>query len=150
MATGVVIYTDNDTSVSSGAKVKGAYGYLYVIDPWKSPVYSVLKGEDQGIPATATEAFSSQNASFVKVTVAQNANASADHLFGDVFIVFNSVDPSTDLNDPSVRRALTVQAGQGESYVWAFEPESCTSMHYLATNTNADLVLRWEWINGSP
>ena len=151
MATGVVIYTDNDYQGTGGGKVQGANGILFVGSPWDAPMYTTNRGEDQGIPTTATEAFNSQTASYVRVTVAQFANTGVDHEFADVYFAFNCLNAAQaaiDLADNSVRRALSVQAGIGESRVFAFEKGSVEDMWYKSTNSSADLVIRWEWING--
>ena len=137
MAAGVVIYTQNNyatTEAGAAGKVEGAYGTLFIAHPWEAPIHSITRGEDQGIPNTATEAFNSATATFLKVTVAQNAFSGAANQFADVYFA-----------DPAVRRTISVQAGRGESVTLWFEPETVTNMWYKSTNTSADMVIRWEY-----
>lgn len=109
-----------------------------------APVGTVTSYEDSGIPSSSTALFTGATYTYLDITVAQFANAGAALQHAAVYLVFNSADPATDLDNPAVRTVLYVEAGRGMSRRKIFAKEALASCHYKSTNTAADLVLRVE------
>jgi hypothetical protein len=123
--------------------LKSSGGALLALDPASAPTGTVIRGSDQGIPATATQAFTGAAATFIDVTVAQWDGSAA--AWDAVYLVFNSADAATDLANVAVRYEMAVQNGIGETRRFVFATGTLVSMHYKSVDAAATMVIHWEY-----
>lgn len=121
--------------------VKSIGGALFSLDPASAPDGAVTSYEDFTLASAPTALFTGQAHTHIDLTVGQFANVGVVDQYAIVFLVFNSSDPTTDLNNPAVRMKLLVQKGLGQTRRKTFTDGTLTSCHYKCANTSADLVL---------